>query len=265
VRVADQAVRRAGGGPVGSQHYLMGLLDEEDGLAAKALAALGVTRDTIEAKLAELGTKGTTDEPPEKAGARRTRVEVTGDEIAVRIVETDLAARLRGYFEGGKQRELLGADLPGSEQLWRSLRTALEQMTVLMEKAGEPGWTPPDWGKAGVATFAVVTRVGGIDTRLWTAEGVDKQQVRAWLADWFTTKAPAGPSEDCAYLSVAVGTMGDVVPGALEPDALTISSFSCGPGGPALAGNRVPLAELVAAAAADLTADLTGSAPPEGR
>jgi len=37
---------------VGSQHYLLGLLQEEDSMAAKALIGLGVSRDVVEAELA---------------------------------------------------------------------------------------------------------------------------------------------------------------------------------------------------------------------
>ena len=257
VRAVDRAVAQAGGGPVGSQHYLLGLLEEEDGLAAKALASLGVTRDVIEAKLAELGTQGTTDEPPERAGAARTTIQVTGDEIAVRVVESDLAARIRSYFEGGKQ----AAEVPGAEKLWKSLRTALEDMTIQIEKVGGPDWMPPDWGKAGIATFAVVSRPEGLVCQLWTAEGVDADQVRAWLADWFQTKAPAAPAGPNAFLRVGVGRMGDIVPEALEPDAYMLSGFMCGPMGPPAAWPRVPLADMVAAA----IANLTGAAPPERR
>src|SRR5205085_7315290 len=74
--VADRAVTLAAGGPVASQHYLLGVLDEEDSVAAKALAALGVTREAVEAKLAEVGAEGTSDEAPEVAGARRTSLSV---------------------------------------------------------------------------------------------------------------------------------------------------------------------------------------------
>ncbi len=250
MRAADHAVRRAAGGPVGSQHYLLGLLDEEDGLAAKALASLGVTRETVEAKLAELGTSGTTDEPPERAGALRTSIQVTGDEIAVRVVESDLAARIRGYFEGGRQ----AAEVPGAEKLWKSLRAALEEMTVQIEKSGPPSeWAPPDWGKAGVATFAVVSEPDGIRCRLWTAEGHDPAAVRAWLADWFQTKAPAGSAEPTAFLRVGVARMGDIVPDALEPEAYTQSGITYGPFGPPATWPRVPLATLVEKAIEGLT------------
>ena len=52
--------------------------------------------------------------------------------------------------------------------------------------------------------------------------------------------------------------MGDIVPRALEPEAYTLSGFMCGPAGPPATWPRVPLADLVAKA----IADLTGSAEP---
>ncbi len=255
LRATNLASVRAGGGPIGSQHYLLGLLDEREGLAAKALGALGVTRETIEAKLAELGPEGTTDEPPERAGARATQVEVQGDEISVRILETDLAARLRSHFEGSRS----GAELPGSEQLWKALRQGLEEMTVRLEAAGDLGWVPPGFGKAGVASFAVVSQAGGLSCQLWTATGVDPQEAREWLAGWFTTKGVAGPPDRCAFISVSVGRMGDVVPEAADPGAFTICGVTCGPGGPGFGGKAVPIGDLVSAAIAHLT---SGGAPP---
>jgi len=258
VRASDLAVRRAEGGPVGSQHYLLGLLDEQEGLAARALNALGVTRETIEAKLAELGPEGTTDEPAERAGTRSTRVEVQGNEISVRIIETDLADRLREHVEAGRS----GDELPGAEQLWKSLRKALQEMTARLEVSHRPAWAPPDFGKPGAAFFAVVSEAGGVSCRLWTASGVDQEKVRAWLADWFATDAPPSSAKKMAWLHVAVGRLGDITPGAGDPDGFTLSGYSCGPGAPKLAARPVPMEELVAAAVANLTTGGPGLATP---
>jgi ATP-dependent Clp protease ATP-binding subunit ClpC len=46
----------SGGGAAESQHYLLALLADETSRAARVLAALGVTREAVEAKLDEMGT-----------------------------------------------------------------------------------------------------------------------------------------------------------------------------------------------------------------
>src|SRR5215207_7400984 len=49
-KASVEARRLAGGAAVGSHHYLLGLLQEQESMAAKVLADLGVTREAIEAK-----------------------------------------------------------------------------------------------------------------------------------------------------------------------------------------------------------------------
>jgi ATP-dependent Clp protease ATP-binding subunit ClpC len=91
-RVTAAAERAAGGVevPIGTQHVLLGLLDEPDGAAARVLAALGVTRDAVEAKVAELGTAGTSDGPP----APPAHVAKDGESVQVRIDDPELARLL---------------------------------------------------------------------------------------------------------------------------------------------------------------------------
>jgi ATP-dependent Clp protease ATP-binding subunit ClpA len=90
-RVAVTSAQQAAGGidqPVGTQHLLLGLLAEERGVAAQILRALGVTTETVEARLADLDIASTSDGPP------ATRVNKVGDRVEVHIDDPNLAARL---------------------------------------------------------------------------------------------------------------------------------------------------------------------------
>src|SRR3989442_804447 len=65
-RQALDAAREAAGRPdvpTGTQHLLLGVLGEPKGLGAKVLESLGVATADVEAKIAELGVKGTSDGP----------------------------------------------------------------------------------------------------------------------------------------------------------------------------------------------------------
>src|SRR5436189_117679 len=79
---AVDAARRLAGGTdttVGSHHLLLGILSEPNGLGAKVLDDLGITTDSVEAKIAELGVGGTSDGPPP------ARVMKVGNGVDVRI------------------------------------------------------------------------------------------------------------------------------------------------------------------------------------
>jgi len=254
-RASDRAITRAAGAPVASQHYLLGLLDDESSLASKALGALGVSKADVEAKLAELTTKGTSDEPPEQWGGRNTSLEVEGDLVTVRVGDADLAARIRTQFEALKAEILRGPTLPGADKLWLAVHPAVEATVRRLEASTEPAeWDPLEWAKAEVATYSVLSRTAGPTARLWTADGVDRAEVRAFLAGWLARQAPGGdPTELAAYLSIAVSRAGIVVPDAADPDAFIVSHWSSGPGGPRFDRPRIPLGDLVAAALADLS------------
>ena len=54
-----------GGVPVRSYHYLIALFDDPSSVAAKVLASFDIDRVTVEQRITEIGTAGTTDELPE--------------------------------------------------------------------------------------------------------------------------------------------------------------------------------------------------------
>jgi len=145
-KAAVEARRLAGSGAVGSQHYLLALLQEEDSMAAKALVGLGVSRDVVEAKLAELEPAGTSDETPEDAGARRIGLRVEGRLLMLEIDDPELAASLEAAMAGRKVRIIRGTDpeaeLAGFPNLWTAVSRTVEDLTGRFGKRPEAG--PPD-------------------------------------------------------------------------------------------------------------------------
>jgi ATP-dependent Clp protease ATP-binding subunit ClpA len=92
-RLALTAQALAGSGPVGSHHYLLAMFQLENALAAKVLESLGVTKEQVEATIAELGTAGTSDEPPQVA------VDIGGQRYTVTPEQAD---QLRQWLSGGE-------------------------------------------------------------------------------------------------------------------------------------------------------------------
>jgi ATP-dependent Clp protease ATP-binding subunit ClpA len=255
--VAGRAVALAGSGYVGSQHYLQAILADENSVAAKALASLGITRNAVERALSETSPLGTTDELPERAGARRTSLELLGDTIAVRIEESELAARLRPHFERLRTDVLRGGDLPGFDRIWKAVRPAVEHAVREMETSPTPdvrAWKPPGWSATGVAVYTISSRPGGTVGELWTNDARNEPAARAFLIDWFTGKPPVSPAgHDAVFLTVTLDVGGHVNPRTPLPEALTVAHWSSGEGPAPSEWPRVPLSELVAAAIEDLS------------
>src|SRR5204862_307077 len=74
-------------GEVGTHHLLLGLIDEQNGLGARALGQLGVTRAAVESAVAEIGVEGTSDSSP------MVEVEI-GDEMMIKVADPKLLERL---------------------------------------------------------------------------------------------------------------------------------------------------------------------------
>ncbi len=87
--------------PAGTHHYLLALLAEETSLAAKVLDALGVTREQVEAKVADIGIENTSDAPPRPPAEPKSVTLAEG--VEVRITDPELAAMV----ESGTLEELL--------------------------------------------------------------------------------------------------------------------------------------------------------------
>ena len=205
---ADRAVALAGSAPIASHHYLLALLEDPDSAAARALSGLGVTREGVEAKLAELGTAGTRDAPADE-GAGRTRLSVEGEAVLVELTEPELARRLGPLL---RQR---GVDVPGLEAVWHTMLPVLTSMVHPLEAIPPP--TPPGWSEAGVAALAVTSLADGPSVRLWTRPGADAGAVAAVLAAWLRERPPG---DECNYLTVTVG--------AADDDRIVLSGYSAG-------------------------------------
>jgi ATP-dependent Clp protease ATP-binding subunit ClpA len=252
--VADRALSLAAGGPVASQHYLLAVLDEHESVAAKALGALGVTREAVEATLAEIGTVGTSDESPEAAGARGTSLSIEDDTIQVRIEAPALTLRLTQLMEAQQAQILKGADLPGSERIWKALEPVLGDVVRELESKHGPSWTPPDWPEeVTVAAYAVSSQRDGPRSLFKVADGVDEQAVRAWLADLLGSQEfPEAHGDGTAFFEVVVGTVDVMLPGSPAGAAWTVDRYVVGAGPVHADWRRRPLSELVAFAIEDL-------------
>ena len=73
--LAQEEARRLNHGYVGTEHLLLGLLRQDEGVAARALDSLGVTlneaREQIES-MAGRGEEGTADQPPFTPARRKS-------------------------------------------------------------------------------------------------------------------------------------------------------------------------------------------------
>jgi ATP-dependent Clp protease ATP-binding subunit ClpA len=81
--------------------YLLALIEEGEGVAAKVLTALGVTKDAVKAKAAEIGVDGTSDAP--RLEKRRPRSVKLAEGVEVRVTDPVLTA----LVESGQLEELL--------------------------------------------------------------------------------------------------------------------------------------------------------------
>ncbi len=88
-------------GQLGTHHFLLGMFEEAESMAAKVLASLGVTKEQVEAKIAEIGIEKTSDAPP-KPATRPTTVALA-EGVEVRITDPQLTTMV----ERGQIQELI--------------------------------------------------------------------------------------------------------------------------------------------------------------
>ncbi len=260
-RASAEAHRLAGGGAVGSQHYLLGLLQDQQSLAAKVLSSLGVTSETIEAKLTEMEPAGTSDETPEQAGARRIGMRVEGKLIMLEIDDPELAESLESAMVGRKVRIIRGTDpeaeAAGFANLWSAVSRSVDDVTRRLSRmtggraAPMAPW-PPAGGPSTNVEYRIVNQADGPRGSLELMPGVDPAAVRAWLRTWLLQWRDSGLPHpggaegptDYAVLSFAIDTVGD---------SFAMSSFLLGSDGPPGA-TPAALDLLVQAAISDLSA-----------
>jgi hypothetical protein len=209
-RAREEARRLAGELPVGTHHVVSAILQDHESLGAKALEALGVTADALDAELARLSPADTTDELPEEAGARRIRVEILDNAVAVFLEDDALRERLANTLEGDPKvlradQDAAVASFPG---LWRDLTRHLADIAALLDREAAEGWRPPEWEQEwDVAAYAVVQGPGGMRSLLEVAEGLKRNKVRAALAKWLTDHQPTGEGS-VTYMAILVRASG---------------------------------------------------------
>ena len=98
-KLQDRAKATAGVNPIGSQHYLLALLEDPNCLAARVLSSLGVTLDAAAARIRDIGVAGTTDEvlPPAPPPTPRGKPAATftfGDHVTLTVDDPAMAATI---------------------------------------------------------------------------------------------------------------------------------------------------------------------------
>jgi ATP-dependent Clp protease ATP-binding subunit ClpA len=144
----EEAVRLAGGGPVGSHHLVLAALADPGTAAARALAALGIDLDQARAALRAADVAGSTDELPQEAGRRQLQVRLTGDSLTMELTDPVIVglgrAALDALGDRAGEPPAIRGDLPVSTSLatvWLALQASLEEIRQRAAAETEP--TPP--------------------------------------------------------------------------------------------------------------------------
>ncbi len=208
-RARDEARRLAGDRPVGTHHFVAAILGDDESLGAKALAALGVTAEALEAELARLSPADTSDELPEEAGARHIRVEILDDGVAVVLEDDALRDRMATALGDGstvlRVDHAAAASFPG---LWQDLTRHLADLAGRLDRQAAESWRPPEWDREwDVAAYAVIQGPAGMRSLLEVGEGVQRNQVRKALATWLTDHQPT-EDDSVTYMAILVRTSG---------------------------------------------------------
>ena len=94
----EKAKAWAGVNPVGSQHYLLALLEDPNCLAARVLSSLGVTLDAAGARIREIGVAGTSDEvlppAPRPSTGKPAATFTFGDHVTLSVDDPAMAATI---------------------------------------------------------------------------------------------------------------------------------------------------------------------------
>ena len=125
---AQEAAASFGHSYIGSEHLLLGLLREEGGPAAKALAACGVTDDALVKQIEELSGRGTPDSTAPQGMTPRTK----------RIIELSIQSAARmGTNYVGTEHLLLGLLNEGQNVALTALANLKVTPQMVAEKLSE--------------------------------------------------------------------------------------------------------------------------------
>jgi ATP-dependent Clp protease ATP-binding subunit ClpA len=136
IEIAFETAREMGHGFVGTEHLLLGLLIEGEGIAAHVLNDLGVTLDKVRLEVERLlGEVGEEETSPDPTGARESAPE--GGLLSPRLAEL-----IRQAHEEAAVR---GAPVVDLEHLLRALtdEAGFQALTRLLDRLGV-AWKPPE-------------------------------------------------------------------------------------------------------------------------
>ena len=265
LKAGAMARRLAKGRAVGTHHLLTALLADEDSLAAKALAELGVTAEAVEERLGKLDPAGTSDETPEEAGARRIGLRVEGRLLTLEIDDPELAESLEKAMIGRKVRIIRGtapeAEAAGFPDLWSAVSRTVDDLTKRLSRmtmsrsfsasvkaVGEMVGPPPGWDPETLAAgYMLASTANGLVGHFQTGTGIDATAAKAWLRSWLEQNRAqlVGPAVEDPTLYSAMWAL---LSRAGEPFAMQNVGYQTEGGEP------VPLDDLISYALYDLAA-----------
>jgi ATP-dependent Clp protease ATP-binding subunit ClpA len=107
---AADLVARRGEDMVATHDMLLALMTQERSMAAQVLDSLGVTREAVEAKIAEIGVENTSDAPPRPPAKPATVTLAEG--VEVRISDPDLSKLVESGDVEALLREIVRRSKP---------------------------------------------------------------------------------------------------------------------------------------------------------
>jgi ATP-dependent Clp protease ATP-binding subunit ClpC len=151
-RVLELAAQLAGGAPLGSQHLLEALAWIDDGVAARALQGLGVTRASLADAVDGVNLESTTDLTPELTAAAGLRLTVHGDTAVLTSTDPAVVALVRQLVDE------LGGELSGDAPL-AGYFLPLHRALVGTAAAVHQAVNPPADGPGAIAGEVLLERL----------------------------------------------------------------------------------------------------------
>ncbi len=215
--LAQEEARRLCGGRIGTEHILLGLVQERDGIAAEALEALGISLEAIRQQVEQMTGQG---QDPAAGGHTQYTLR------AKRALDLSLREALQlGHHHIGTEHILLGllreGEGPAAQvltELGADLSRVRQQVIRLLGDAeGEdsghagpaaPGGTAPRHRQGGTATSAestvlaeILSRLEALDSRMSAVEqqmgtGPDVRDLDQQIAQARRDKEAAASAED---------------------------------------------------------------------
>ena len=101
-QLATRARSIAGTDPVGSHHFLLGILEDPGSLGSRVLGSFGVTREAVTARIKEIGAAGTTDEVRDRKSDKPFTFDFGG--VTLQVESEELAMKLALALKQGQEQ-----------------------------------------------------------------------------------------------------------------------------------------------------------------